>query len=98
MTQKPTTENLTATFQKILHTEGIAEVNFLDALEGNRVLIKVGVELSGSNGKLCGSISRVIGSKGVGIRLIKHILETEFGIEDPRISVLEQVKGEVVSK
>lgn len=89
---KPTTENLTKTFQDILCMEGIAEVNYLDGVKGNRVLIKVGVELSGSNGKLCGSIPRVIGRKGVGIRLIKHILETEFEIEDPNISVLEAQK------
>jgi ribosomal protein S3 len=63
--------------------EGIDEVNFLEAKDKNRVLIKVG-----------GSISRVIGRKGVGIRLIKHILEIEFGIEDPNISILESQRNE----
>lgn len=95
---KPTTENLTQFFQEILYTEGIAEVNFLDAVDGNRVLIKVGVEKSGSNGKLVGSVARVIGSKGVTIRFIKRILENDFGIEDPHISVLEKIKGEVESR
>lgn len=91
---KPTTENLTRTFQDILYMEGVAEVNYLEAKDRNRVLIKVGVESSGSNGKLTGSIPRVIGRKGAGIRLIKHILEVEFGIEDPNISVLEAQKSE----
>ena len=79
---KPTTENLTKTFQGILNQEGIEEVNFLDSVKGNRVLIKAG------------SVSRVIGRKGVCIRLVKHILETEFGIETPNISVVPNQRND----
>lgn len=74
--ERPSTENLTKTFQKILNQEDIEEVNLLRSEKGNRVLIKTG------------SVSRVIGRKGVCIRLIKHILETQFLIENPNISVM----------
>ena len=74
--ERPSTENLTKTFQKILNQEEIEEVNLLRSKKGNRVLIRAG------------NVSSVIGRKGVCIRLIKHILETEFLIENPNISVL----------
>jgi len=35
---------------------------------------------------------RVIGRKGAGIRLIKHILKIQFGIDNPNISVVEAYK------
>lgn len=73
---KPTTENLTKTFQNILNQEGVEEVNLLQNDKGNRVLIRAG------------SVPRVIGRKGVSIRLIKFILENYFGISNPNISVI----------
>ena len=74
--ERPSTENLTSTFQKILNQEDIKEVNLLRSKKGNRVLIRTE------------KISNVIGKKGVCLRLIKHILETQFLIENPNISVL----------
>lgn len=74
--ERPSTENLTKTFQKIFNQEDIEEVNLLRSQKGNRVLIKAG------------NVPAVIGKKGVSIRLIKHILETEFLIEEPKISVI----------
>ena len=79
--ERPSTENLTKTFQKILDQEGIEEVNLLRSEKGNRVLIRAG------------SVPRVIGRKGVSLRLIRHILEKEFLIERPSISVVPSQKN-----
>ena len=79
---KPTTENLTKTFQEILYMESVKEVNYLDGVKGIRVRITVN-----------GTVPRIIGKNGSGIRLIKHILKIQFGINNANISVIDGAKN-----
>ena len=68
-------QHIVTVLQNIYSKEEITKVEIQPEVNGTRVVIH------------SGSPARVIGRKGVGVRLLRHILQKEFGIVEPHISV-----------
>ena len=77
-------QDIMPTLQSLFPTEGIVQVKIRPLGKWTYVGIRAGCP------------GRVIGRKGSTVRLLRHILEKEFGVADPRITVV-RIRKEVTA-